>query len=517
MEVVNNLINSIKSGWGSMSKGKKIGLSTIIVLFLVGGLSLSLFLNKVQYTMLFSQIEEEDAGNIVNDLEAQQIPYQLADGGTTIYIDENYVDKYRIELAVNDLLPNNSIGFEIFDNTSMMATDEDREVMRQRAIQGELERAIGSLSGVESVKVILSMPEKSIFTRPDETLPASASVMLRTINGHTLSTQAVEGIASLVSGAVDQLPKENISIIDQNGNVLSAFIQSDTGMQTADLASRNREMEQNYARELEQKLLKTLSPIYGANNLSISVNVKMDFSMEEIEDTVYGDAQLRSQDISASGGEIVGDGEAGLSGNDVAVSEIIEGETGNSASYHSTTNNEINTTITHTISETGEVTAITASILYNTGIPGMNEGDLQRVALSVLGPAEARTVEVHGANFSVPETGDFTDPVVAGNPLEAIWEQYGMVIVAGVGILLFAVVTGSIVQSLRRKKRMQLEEEEWEEEVSLDSAREEEKETKTLQDLLQNEKLQKEGSAMKHAKDNPELVADLIKMWMKDE
>lgn len=522
MDVVKNIGSSIKSGWTGLSKGKKIGLVTVLTLLTLVGAGLSFVMQKTEYTLLFADIEEADAGNIVNDLEAQGIRYQLKDGGTTIYIDEKYVDKYRIELAVNDMLPSQSVGFEIFDNTSMMATDEDREIMRQRAVQGELERSIQALSGVESVKVILSLPQQSVFTRPDELEEATASVMLTTSYGHTLSSRAVEGIASLVSGAVDRLPKQNISIIDQHGNLLSAFIQADTNLQTADLASHNREIEENYARTLEQKLLKTLVPIYGAQNLSISVNVTMDFEMQEEEKISYEDPEIRSQEITASGGEIVAEDGSSLSGHDVSISEILEGENGNAASYHITTNNELGSTVTRTVRETGEVSKITASILYNNAVAGtgIQEAELEEIIQGVLGLDNVNEIKVLGVNFNLPSVDETPTPgaIGDGDALAAIWDEYGMIIIAAGGILIVAILTGTIIQSRRRKRR---EAEEYEEVEPISQTLEEKiaevKEANNLQELLQNEKVQKELSTMKHAKDNPELVADLIKMWMKDE
>ena len=96
-------------------------------------------------------------------MEEQQIAYKLADNGTTILIDKDQVDEYRINLAVDNKLPNTSTGFELFDDANMMTTDEDRKIMYQRAVTGELQRAIESIDAVKSAKVLLVMPEESVF------------------------------------------------------------------------------------------------------------------------------------------------------------------------------------------------------------------------------------------------------------------------------------------------------------------------------------------------------------------
>src|SRR5699024_10265938 len=135
-------------------------------------ISLVLFLlvfitQRTEYKVLFSELEEADSGAIVEDLESKGMSYKLEDNGTTILIDKRMVDNYRIELAVNGPMPSTSTGFEIFDSSSMMATDEDRAIMYQRAISGELERSISSLDSVESGKVLLNIPESSVFQNPD--------------------------------------------------------------------------------------------------------------------------------------------------------------------------------------------------------------------------------------------------------------------------------------------------------------------------------------------------------------
>ena len=163
MNQLKSTMGAIREGWLGLSTPKKAGLITALlsIFLLVSGLSY--YSQRVEYTTLFSGLEEADAGIIVNDLEAKAISYKLEDNGRTILIDDTQLDKYRIQLAVDGMMPETSTGFEIFDETSMMATDEDRNIMYQRAVTGELERAITSLQSVESAKVILSIPEGSVF------------------------------------------------------------------------------------------------------------------------------------------------------------------------------------------------------------------------------------------------------------------------------------------------------------------------------------------------------------------
>src|SRR5699024_6450193 len=143
--------------------------------------------------------------------------YKLEDGGKTILVDRNQIDEYRIDLAVDDKLPDSSTGFELFDDSGMMTTDEDRKIMYQRALSGELERSISALDGIEKAKVILVTPEESVFSEKEK--EATASVMLTLKK--PLSDKSIQGIVTLTAGAVENLNPDNIKVVDDSGNVLA--------------------------------------------------------------------------------------------------------------------------------------------------------------------------------------------------------------------------------------------------------------------------------------------------------
>uniref|UniRef100_UPI0035A0E1D5 flagellar M-ring protein FliF C-terminal domain-containing protein n=1 Tax=Jeotgalibaca porci TaxID=1868793 RepID=UPI0035A0E1D5 len=360
-----------------------------------------------------------------------------------------------------------------------------------------------------------------------------ASVIVATTGNNTLSTSAIQGMAALVSGAVDNLPIENVSIVDQSGKLLSGFIQSGTNVQSADLASQNRQIESEYALELERKLLATLAPVYGVENLSVSVNVRMNFDIAEEEVIDYGSNGqtgaagegsdipfVRSQDISASGGEI-GSGDGALSGNDVSVTEIIEGESGNTAQYNSTTNYEFDTTTKRRVLETGAVENISVSILYNESFAVMEQEALQTIAMGVVGTTERNDVQVTGARFLTATTPEVTEPVVVDS-LQTLWDDYKYYLIGIGGFMLVSLIIAVVISGRRRRLQEEDEFEEVEDNsenmIHLQAMELAEKDEKdSLQELLQGEKLKKETEAHNHAKENPAMVADLLKMWMKDE
>lgn len=150
--------------WQDQSRVKKVAwISSLISILIVVGV-VTYLTTRVQYGVLFTDLSDADAGSVAETLKSEDIPYKLGDDGKTILIPQDKVNQTRIDLAVDNKLPDSSTGFELFDNTSVMTTDEDRKVMYQRAVTGELERAISSLNEVQKAKVMLVMPSQSVFS-----------------------------------------------------------------------------------------------------------------------------------------------------------------------------------------------------------------------------------------------------------------------------------------------------------------------------------------------------------------
>ena len=222
------ILDGVKGGWNKIDAKKKVAMVTIIIATI---LFISIYTynsKKVDFVILFRDLEFQDAGNIVSDLDAKKINYKLANNGRDILVDGKTIDKYRLQLAMDGMMPENSSGFEIFDNIGLMVTEEDRKIMYQRALTGELQRSIMSIDVVNAAKVHLMMPVKSIFE--SEERKASASVIIELQPNQKISSDTIKGIAALIAGAVDSLPEENIKIIDSKGNLLSSILQNNGEM-----------------------------------------------------------------------------------------------------------------------------------------------------------------------------------------------------------------------------------------------------------------------------------------------
>ena len=205
----------VKQFWATRTTGQKG--------FLLAGagatvLLLALFVQLIgtpDYKPLYTGLEAADAQTLTAQLDAQGIPHQASADGKTISVPADKLDAARLQTASQGAPHSGRMGFELFDKMSWGQTEFDEKVTYQRALEGELERTIETLSDVESARVHLVMPTDSVFV--DNQRGAKASVILK-LRHDTLSKDAVLAISRLVSGAVDQLKPEDVSIVDADSD-----------------------------------------------------------------------------------------------------------------------------------------------------------------------------------------------------------------------------------------------------------------------------------------------------------
>jgi len=159
-----------------------------------------------KYVTLYSGLRPEDAQALGARLGAKNIPHQISPDGASLLVPEDKLDASRLETAAAGLPRSARLGFELFDTPNWAGSDFTEKVNYQRALEGELERTLATLSEVEAVRVHLVMPQESLFTEQEH--EAKAAVILKTRSGH-LSEQAQQAIPQLVASAVDRLRPEN--------------------------------------------------------------------------------------------------------------------------------------------------------------------------------------------------------------------------------------------------------------------------------------------------------------------
>ncbi|WP_087690941.1 flagellar basal-body MS-ring/collar protein FliF [Pandoraea sp. PE-S2R-1] len=269
---------------------------------LVGGAALIALLIAVflwsrapDYKVLYSNLSDRDGGAIITSLQQMNVPYKFAEGGGAILVPSEQVHDVRLRLASQGLPKGGLVGFELMDNQKFGISQFAEQVNYQRALEGELARSVESLSAVQAARVHLAIPKPSVFVREQQ--KPSASVLVTLYPGRVLDDGQVSAIVHMVSSSVPELPVKNVTILDQNGNLLSAQSGNALGLDASQL-KYVRELEQSYARRIES----ILNPIVGAGNVHAQVTADIDFNQVEQTSENYkpnsGEQAVRSQQSS---------------------------------------------------------------------------------------------------------------------------------------------------------------------------------------------------------------------------
>jgi len=332
------------------------------------------------YRVLYTNVSDRDGGAIIAALGQLNVPYKHAEGGGAILVPASLVHDTRLRLASQGLPKGGNVGFELMENQRLGATQFQEQINYQRGLEGELAKSIQSLSAVQAARVHLAMPRQTSFLR-DQQGP-SASVLVSLYSGKSLDRAQVSGIRHLVASSVSDLNADSVSVIDQNGGLLSAG--------AGDPAAERLDPSQlAYVRQIEQstaaRIESILEPLVGVNNARVQVSADVDFlRVESVAETYQPNqdsknAAVRSQQMQQSttgagagpqgvpgaltnqpppGGTASPDAKAGPT-------SMTAGTAPTSMRKEEATSYEVDKTIKHTKNPVGSVKRMTAAVVVN--------------------------------------------------------------------------------------------------------------------------------------------------------
>ncbi len=317
------------------------------------------------YTVLYSDLSQTDAGAVVNRLKELKIAYRL-EGNSISVAPASQVHELRLTLASEGLPKTGSVGFELFDGTNFATTTLGEVVKKQRALQGELERTIMSLDAVLAARVHISQPEKTIFAKQAQ--DPGASVLLKLKPGSELDKKQIRGIANFVATGVEGLKPENVTIIDEFGNLLTP--KDGEGEELGADASRLqyvREVERGYIQRIESMLAKVLGP----GKVVARVTADVDFSSSEREEESYdpGSRVIRSERSIEEGSSAKQQG--GIPGvvsnlsNDPKAMAQQEGVTDQNSRKENVKNFEISRAVTRSAQARGKLVRLSTAVIVD--------------------------------------------------------------------------------------------------------------------------------------------------------
>lgn len=500
-----------------LSKRQKIVIGIAALAVIISLVLLILWASKPQYAPLFSKLDAQDAGAIVEKLDEMKVPYQLQDNGSTIMVPSSVVYKTRLELANSGFPKNGVVGFELFDQTKFGSTEFEQKVSYTRALNGELSRTIMQVGGVESARVQIVVPEAKLYV--DEQQQATASVLLKLKPATKLGNEQVKGIVHLVASSVEGLKPENVTVVDTNGEILSVDIEDEKNPNK--LTGNQLEIQKKFEKEMEKGIQTMLEKILGPGKAVTRVTAELDFDHREIQSETYtpvvdGEGIIRSRQQANESYEGSGGGPQGIPGTTSNIPQYQAATQGGTNQYNRkeiTENFEINKTAERRTVATGSVKKLSIAVVVDAQLSAVQKNSLQQAIATGVGLDLDRGDRVTVETFSFDRS--IADAMQKQMDEEARKEKQKMLIWAAIGLLALLIAGYSLQKVVQQHRRRR-------EELELDLP--------LIQDVVSIKDLEKvelspeeQAKAQlreeleKLAKNKPSDVAALLKAWLSEE
>ncbi len=317
------------------------------------------------YSVLLKDVPQETMPSILGKLKEKNIPFKVGEDGKTILIPPNLL--YSTQMAIMSEMGSGkvgTVGFEIFEKQDFGTTSYQQRVNYQRALQGELIRAINSLEVIKQSKVILALPPKKTFL--EEGGHPTASVVVDLVSGKTLTEDQVRGIQNLVASAVENLDPDKVNVVDSRGKSLSK-----AGSGSSNMSGEMMELKTKTEKGLESRIEEIITKVVGQGKVIAKVNAAINIKdTSAVEETVDPDqvavrsTQTEEEKLDGSRRNPTGipGSRANLPGAEengqVAFNQNVNKE-------YKIVNNEISKTIRNTKEAPGRIEKISIAVLVD--------------------------------------------------------------------------------------------------------------------------------------------------------
>jgi flagellar M-ring protein FliF len=301
--------------WKQLGLNQRISVVMATAVTVLGLVGLAYWSSRTDYALLYGKLDEAEAAKVIAALDEAKVPYKVSRAGGSILVPSDKVYQLRMQMASKGIPQGEGVGFEIFDKANFGISDFVQRANYTRAVQGELARTISQLDQVESARVMIVMPESRLLT--DNQRKPTASVFVRVKGNAPLPPSAVNSIRFLVANSVEGLQANNVSVVDNQGNVLSENQENDSiaGMSGNQLSAR-RNLEQYLTKKAEGMLEKVLGP--GQAVVRVSADIDWD-TITKTEEKYDPDGQVVRtsviNDETTDSSTLNGGGTPGLAAN----------------------------------------------------------------------------------------------------------------------------------------------------------------------------------------------------------
>lgn len=278
---VKEIFKKLVDYWESLDKKRRKVYIISLASCLLVAVIITLVVNRKEYTVLYRDIDAKESAAVVKMLEETKVDYKL--DNNAIYVQKKDEPRVRMLLA-SEGYPKSSLNYDIFtDNINFMTTDFEKSKYELYQLQERLQAAIKTLNDVENAIVTITLPQKSNAVLQEDKIDPTAAVLLKLKAGRSLSKNQVNGIELLVSKSVPGLITDNVSILDDNGNILNNK-NRDSFVAVSDDKFR---LESQLSDIVKDRIINVLEPVFGKDKISIGVNLLLDFDKKISEKVEY--------------------------------------------------------------------------------------------------------------------------------------------------------------------------------------------------------------------------------------
>jgi flagellar M-ring protein FliF len=444
----------IRSVLSTISLGQKVVIGLLAVGLLLGGFFFYNWITAPTLSPLFSNLASTDASAIVDELNAEGVSYQLADGGSTIMVPNDQVYNLRLTMSGKGLPAGQDTGYSLLDQQGITTSEFQQQVTYQRAVEGELAKTLEAIKGVNTAVVHIALPKDQVFVA-DQGKP-TASVLLDLGAGTQLSGEQISAVTNLVSSSIEGMDPKDVTVADSDGQVLSA-----AGQVSAAAGDQRSAMETDYEDRLAANAQKILDQVLGPNHAVVSVRADLDLSQRQSTSESYSYNQGTPPISSSQSTET-------YSGTGGAVGGVLGPEntgtasgSGNSAYNKSDTtdNNAVDKTTTTTQDAPGSIKRLTVSVVMDGTVAGnLNQQQVQSLIGNAVGLDTARgdAITVAAMPFDTSAAQQAKAEVEAAKKAEQQAQMWSLVKTGGIALGILLVI---LIVWLRSRRRGEVEEE----------------------------------------------------------
>lgn len=519
----NNALKSIQQFWKSREKKQKITYISVFAGIIIVAIVISLILNHTNYSVLYTSVEQGEASEILTEIQAMGIDAQVKSDGTVL-VPEDQEDSIRIKLAAKGY-PKSGFSYDLWtDNVGMFTTDSQKREIAKMALQERIQATLKTFSGVNEAYVTLVIPETSNTVISTNKKESSAAVVVHLNSGATLSSNQIKGIVRIVMKSVPDLTEENVTLTDGTGKLLLA---GDNSTDSLLLENQRLQFKQDFQQQMQDAVIELLGDTYGKNGIKVIVNAEFDYDKKVGEITTYTPS-VDSSGMVAHQDESSATGTDGTSSGVVGVESNADGyptvdETTSGAGWTETSKST--TYLVNTLKEQTEkngvyVEKVSVSVLLNKETLADNE---KETVTSLVANATGTTPELITV-ANLPGIGTETEPGVIPGLSDELYFGYTLqqiitfAIIAFVGILFVFIVMVTIIRKSGKKKKKGKQ-------LAYAGATGEHDEMQgqpvDIKKLSEKAPETKEAAIRREigdfAKNSPEIAAQLLKSWIREE